>query len=63
MNLTASILDKVKKAEKFPVVITNNDYPLIQESAYVVQALESDGYKVETFVDWKTQTYGIRINK
>lgn len=63
MNITASILDKVKNSKSFPVVVTNNDYPIIQESSLIVEYLEAEGYKVETFVDSRQNTYGFRINK
>lgn len=63
MNIIASILNKVKTAKDFPVIVTNKDYPIIQESALIVQHLEGEGYKVETFADWKNETYGLRINK
>lgn len=63
MNVTASILDKVKNSKVFPMTVTSEDYPIIEESAIIVEALEGDGYKVETFVDWKNATYGLRISK
>jgi hypothetical protein len=54
------ILDHSKE---WPVVITNKDVPLIQESSLIVETLESEGYKVDTFVDLPNETYGLRISK
>lgn len=58
-----SIQKKLQTTEKWPVVISNNDYPIIEESAIIVQILEADGYKVDTFVDSPNNTYGLVINK
>lgn len=63
MNLTEKVLNIVENSQKFPVVISNKDLPLIQESAIICQILESEGYKVDTFVDYANQTFGIRIDK
>lgn len=63
MNITASILKKVKDSKSFPVIVTNEDFPIIQESSLIVQALEGDGYKVESFVDLKNSTYGFKIDE
>jgi len=63
MNVTASVLEKVKNATSFPVIVTNEDFPIIRESALIVSHLESEGYKVETFVELPTETYGFKISK
>jgi hypothetical protein len=63
MNLTAEILAKVRNSKKFPMFITSKEYPLIQESAYIIQALEGDGYKVDTYVDTDKEIYGIRVDE
>lgn len=61
MNITAKVLDKVKNAVSFPVTVTNHDYPIIQESALIVEYLEAEGYKVETFVDSRKNMYGFKV--
>lgn len=63
MNLTEKVLNIIENSKKFPVVITNKDLPLIEESANICQVLESEGYKVETFVKFESGTYGIKVNK
>lgn len=61
MNITSQILNLVKKSKEFPVVVTNKDYNIIQESSNIVNTLESDGYRVEEFVDMKNQVYGFKV--
>lgn len=63
MSVVETVLSKVDNATVFPVVITNKDVALIEESALVVQALEGNGYKVETFVDIPNQTFGLKVSK
>lgn len=63
MNLTEKVLNLVNQANEFPVVITNREVPIIEESALIIQALEGEGYQVETFVDIPNQTYGIKVTE
>lgn len=59
MNIMESIRSKIEQAERFPVIISNKDCPLIQESALIIQQLEDEGYMCVTFSD--KDTYGIRV--
>ncbi len=61
MNTVETIVDKVQKAEYFPVTISNKEFSLIQESAIIAQALEAKGYKVETFADFSDSSYGFKV--
>lgn len=54
-----SIRSKIDEAKRFPVIITNKDCPIIQESALIIQQLEDEGYMCVTFT--KDDTYGIRV--
>jgi hypothetical protein len=58
-NMTQTILNIVKDAKKFPVIITNKDIALIEESAHIIKQLEDNGYMCVTFS--KGDTYGIRV--
>lgn len=60
-NITNMVVNVVESSKEFPVVITNNDVPLIEEASYIIRTLEDLGYKVETFVEGKT--YGIKVSK
>lgn len=64
MNVTAKVLNEVKNATEFPVRISNSkEFPIVEETPLIIQALEGDGYKVNTFVDYSNQTFGLVINK
>lgn len=58
-NMTQTILNIVKDAKSFPVVITNKDIPLIEESAHIIKQLEDNGYMCTTFSNG--DTYGIKV--
>lgn len=63
-NITQMVLNLVKKHfqdETSPLTITNKELPLIEESAYVIAALEEAGYKVKTFKS--DDKYGIEVSK
>lgn len=42
-------------------IVNNKQFPLIEESAYVVEALENNGFKVKAFTTGGT--YGLEISK
>lgn len=63
MNVTEKVLKLVKETKSFPMVITNRDFNLIEESSLICQSLENDGYQIETFTDLPNKVYGLRINK
>jgi len=63
MNVLEKVLTMVQEAKSFPVVVTNKDVNLIEESALVCDTLEAEGYKVDSFVDVSKEIYGIRISK
>ena len=63
-NLTQMALNLAKTAEEkgqLPLVITNKELPIITESAYIIEALENGGYKVEAFTT--KDGYGIKVSK
>lgn len=63
-NITQTALNLAKehfKNETKPLIITNKDLPIIEESAYIIDALEEAGYKVNTFVT--SAGYGIEVIK
>lgn len=60
-NITQTIVNIVKSSKEFPFIVTNKDLPIIEESAYVIEAIEKLGYKVETFTD--NDKYGIKVSK
>jgi len=43
------------------LVLTNKQYDIIEESAIIVSSLEANGYKVSTFTNSATKTYGLEI--
>jgi hypothetical protein len=44
-----------------PFIVNNKQFPIIEESAYIVEALENAGFKVKTFTTGGT--YGLEISK
>lgn len=63
-NITLMVLNLTKKHfedSKVPFIITNKELPLIEESAYIIAALEEVGYKVKTFKN--DDKYGIEVSK
>lgn len=63
-NITQTALNLAKshfENETKPLIITNKDLPIIEESAYIINALEEAGYEVNTFVTGSG--YGIEVIK
>jgi hypothetical protein len=60
-NLTQTISNIVEDATEFPVVLTNKDFTIIEESFYIIKELEDKGYTVKTFSDKDTGVYGIEV--
>lgn len=53
---------KAKETDTLPLTVTNQDFSLIEESALIIQALENEGFVVETFADRNSKTYGIVVS-
>jgi len=63
-NITQMVMNLTKehfKNSTEPFIITNKQLPLIQESAYIIEALETAGYKVKTFTSGNE--HGIEVSK
>jgi hypothetical protein len=54
-----TILNIIEDAKNFPVIITNKDVAIIEESAHIINELENYGYMCVTFS--KGDTYGIKV--
>lgn len=63
-NITQMVMNLTNehfKNSQSPFIITNKQLPVIEESAYIIEALENAGYKVKTFTSG--DSHGIKISK
>jgi len=63
MSVLESVLDKLENATNFPVLLTNKEFSIINESYVIANALEDYGYKVETFSNPETGIYGFKVDR
>lgn len=59
--IMSSIWCKINTTKQWPVIVSNKDFVLINESAYICNELENRGFKVETFANRETKEYGLKI--
>jgi hypothetical protein len=63
-NLTQMIVNLVNehfKNNTTPFIVNNKNFPIIEESAYIINRLEKEGYKIKEFSN--KGEYGLEVSK